>query len=143
VPAPASYTEATLATYMHTVLGNTAAELGWSAPASYSEAINETLLSYGAATIDLATNVRKLRALARVEAWRLVVQQTAAEHDYSPGSGTVGFRRGQIQAQALAALAMAERDAAEYDDQYVVTVSPVRRAHDPYVYLDDAVRVVP
>lgn len=143
MPAPAAYSEAELATYMHTVLGNTAAELGWVAATSYTEAVYETLLAYGVATIALAANIRKLRALARVQAWRLVVQQTAAEHDYQPGSGTTGFRRGQIQAQAIAALAIAERDAAEYDDRYVVTVSPVRRAHDPYVYVDDAVRVVP
>lgn len=142
--APTTYTETTLADYLHLVLGATAGVLGWSvAGGNYAEPVNETLLAYfaGPGAVTNATDIRKLRALARREAWRAVVQATAGEHDFETGMSR--FSRSQIHKQALASLAVAEAEAAPYDDALAVTFSPVRSAHDPYVYLPDEVRVLP
>ena len=51
--APTSYTEETLATFMHTKLGKIASALGYAAASSYSEEVSDTLLAYG--TDDIST----------------------------------------------------------------------------------------
>jgi hypothetical protein len=149
MPLPTvAYTRLQLADYLHRLLGNTAETLGWSVSGGhYWDVLDDALLAYAAAegassvTIADATDLRQLRALARVEVWRAVVAATTAEHDY--GTATARFARGQIHKQALAQLARAEADAAPYAPEHVVRISAVRHAHDPYRYWPDAVRVVP
>lgn len=138
--APASYTEATLAAYMHSALGDTATALGWAAgTASYGEAINETLLAYGAGDIATVTgndNIARLRALARAEAWRQVAAYTAGNFDFSADGAS--YNRSQMHAQAKAAVQMAEADAMRYGAYgYDVVIQNVQDVHDPYAYIED------
>ena len=74
MPLPTSYSETELKDYMHATLAETASVMGWSVGAgSYDEAINETLFANGvddSAAITGWEDIRKLRFLARVEAWR-------------------------------------------------------------------------
>jgi hypothetical protein len=72
---PSSYSASELAAYMHGELGRVADALGFTAPASYGQAIVRTLTAYGVSSIASATNVPRLLALSSVEAWRLAVQQ--------------------------------------------------------------------
>lgn len=146
MPAPTSYSETDLALYMHEyVLGGddgTAGALGWADDDSrYTYAVANTLRAYGVSLIADATDMAKLEALARVEAWRAVVQATAAEHDYA--SGTADFKRSQINAQARAALADAEGAAFAYTSLYSVGVSAVRNTDTPYTYWPDELRTLP
>ena len=142
---PTSYTEATLAAYMHATLGDVASALGWAAgTASYGEAVNETLIAYGAAdiaTVSGTEGIAKLRALARVESWRQVASYTAGAFDFSADGAT--YNRSQIHAQAVKALALAEADAMRYGAYgYEVVIQNVRDMHDPYAYIDDDDRVL-
>lgn len=144
--APTSYSETTLADYMHTLLGPVATALDYTSPASYVEAVNEALLDYG--TDDISTvsgrdNIRKLRALAMVQAWRLVVQQLSTDYDFSAGGAT--YNRSQMQKQAAEALARAEQTAITLGATpgYVVGIDTISHIHDPYRYVPAEERVIP
>src|SRR5688500_72219 len=91
---PASYTEKTLAEFMHVSLGKTAKALainfGPNDAGDYAEAVNDALLAYGTndiGTISGFANIMKLRALARVYAWQHVVNNFATLFDFSADGG--------------------------------------------------------
>lgn len=146
---PAGYDELQLASYMHTTLGAMATRLGWSvAVGDYSEAVNEAVAAYGADDITSITgreNLRKLRALARREAWRSVVQSLAAYYEFSTDGQS--FKPNQMGDQARKALAQAEADCAALgvgdDASYAVAIDSVIYPDDPYVYYPDDVRTRP
>lgn len=142
--APTSYTEATLATYMHSVLGDVATTMGWSAgTASYGEAVNETLLAYGVDSISSISGrdgIAKLRALARVEAWRQVISNTAGGYDFSADGAS--YSRSQMHEQALASMRVAEADAMQYGGYgYEAIFQNLEHVQDPYAYIEDDDRV--
>lgn len=144
--APSSYTEATLADYMHTALGAVASAMAYTSPASYSEAVNEALLGYGVddiATISGRENIRKLRALARVQAWKQVIADVTGDYDFSADGGQ--YSRSQVHKMALEALALAENEALALGaiPGYVVGIDAVKHIHDPYQYIEDEDRIIP
>lgn len=130
---PSSYTEFSLAAYMLAVTGNVAAALGWDIE-NFDEAVNDALVAYGVSSIADATDIAKLRALAKVEAWRTAVNGTAADIEFSADGGT--YKRNQMHEQALAALERAEAAAmaAGYADSYAPAISMGSMIHvDPYL----------
>jgi hypothetical protein len=91
---PSSYSASELAAYMHGELGRVADALGFTAPASYGQAIVRTLTAYGVSSIASATNVPRLLALSSVEAWRLAVQQLTPQFNINTdgrGESRAGF----------------------------------------------------
>lgn len=118
---PVSYSAASLALYLHGVLGPLADVLGWApatepdGPGSYAEIITDALLDAGWHDLDGADDVRKLRALSRRALWRAAVEALASHVDLTTPEG-LSVRESGLQAQALAALARAEAAAAAYDD---------------------------
>lgn len=142
--APNSYTEATLAAYMHSILGDTATALGWaSGTASYGEAVNETLLAYGVGDISSVSgrdSISKLRALARVEAWRQVAAYTAGGYDFTADGAS--YQRSQMHQQAQDAMKAAEADAMRYGGYgYEAIFQNLEHVQDPYAYIEDDDRV--
>lgn len=138
---PASYTEKTLAEYMHVMLGKTAKALGLhfdpGGPGDYAEAVNDALLSYGTedvATITGIENIKKLRALARVAAWQYVVDNFAALYNFSADGGS--YSRGQLFEHAKEALKIAEYNARLLDSSYTIRIRKVDHVHDPYTVRD-------
>jgi hypothetical protein len=138
---PSSYSEIQLSDYMLTVTAQISTVIGLTSD-SFDEAVNDTLVAYGVDGIASVTDINKLRTLARVEAWRTVVNATAGEHDHSSDSGetSVYFKRNQLhenaKAQLLASEAQAERlgyvvnsasynmvtfGTVVYDDPYAIT----------------------
>jgi hypothetical protein len=120
--APTAYTEKELAAYMHAELGPAAAalglEVGLSDAGDYAEAVNETILQYGVTAISQASDILKLRALARVQAWRTAAAQMAALFDFGAEGGS--YQRSQMAASAEKNLARALIDALPYDENYRV-----------------------
>ncbi len=133
--APTSYTETTLADFMASQLGNFPTIFGWASPDDYQEAVNETLLAYGVDAITDATNIRKLRSLARVEAWKLVVSKLASDYKFSADGSS--FERQQMHEMARKNLAAAEQDAMTYTSDYNAVVGTVTWTNDPYKYPPD------
>lgn len=145
MPIPTSYPdEAALADYMAAELSDLGRDLNMTATAtatselgSFTEPVTDTLIAYGEIT-DIAevtepAGIAKLRALARLYAWRAAVKACAARYNFA--DGTSRFDLGATQAQAIKALAIAEAEAAPFIGAVgapVVQISPVRRVYDPY-----------
>lgn len=132
MPVPTAYTEDELKVYLATaVLGSTADMLGWSvAGGDFDEIVADTLIAYGVPAIASATDVAKLRALARLKAWEAVVRETVLEINYTADGAT--FNREAIHQHAQAMVSQARVDAFVYGDGYQVDVYGVGREGDPY-----------
>lgn len=142
MPAPTSYTEETLASFCVRQLGQVATALGW-LPESprVADAVHDALLAYGASTIADATDVPKLRALARLAIWRAAAAETAGHYRF--GADQMSFDRQQVHAQARAMVADAEREAAALGvGPSALVVTAVVRPDDYYAYLPDELRTV-
>jgi hypothetical protein len=133
--APTSYTETQLATFMLSQLGDVADVLGWTGLPHLHEAVNETLLAYGA-DIDDVTDIAKLRALARREAWRLAVTSLITRYDFSNPEGD--YKRSQMVATAQKRLADSEFAALPYDTVAgTAYITDIDSTADPYVPIDE------
>ena len=139
MPAPTSYTEKTLAEYMHAKLANVAKALDLhfypDGPGDYQEAVNDALLMYGAETIDQVSGtdgIQKIRALAMVAAWRHVVTNFSALFDFSADGAS--YNRSQLFDQAKQSLQLAEDAASEFltSGAYTARFISVNHVHDPY-----------
>lgn len=81
MPIPTSYTEHTLIAYMRDgVLRVTGRQLGLTNDSDYTDAVTEVTIALGVDAIADATDMQRLRTLARREAWRTAMQQAAGEH---------------------------------------------------------------
>lgn len=128
---PTAYTEDGLKTYMHAMLGAVATALSWDPVAGdYDEAVIETLLAYGVAGIASATDMTKLRALARREVWRAVMAETAMDYDFAADGGR--YDRSQMHEQAMGMWETESMAALVYDDGYAVEEGELVWDYDPY-----------
>ena len=130
---PSSYTESALRDYMLASVGTVGSMLSLTA-SSFTEAVNDALVAYGVTDIALATNIAKLRGIAKVEAWRLIVTTTVGEYNFSADGGT--YSREQLHKHAVDALARAEADAVSrgYMDSGAPLISVGSMKHtDPYL----------
>lgn len=138
MPVPTSYTETGLADYMKSVLAETAEAINWiTTPGSYQEAVNETLIAYGVDDIAEATDIKKLRVIARREVWRAVADATVGNYRF--GSDREIYHREQVHRQAVDRFAKASEAAARYvtdDDSTSAVVTEVVDLEDPYVLVD-------
>lgn len=144
MPPPTLYSEAIFADYLTSVLGEVASLLGWDAGSvQVQEALNDALLDLDVsniATVTLAEDIRKLRAVGRRAIWRAVQGATAGF--YSITDNGQRLERQQIHDQARKNVESAEADcrALGADANYAVSVLSITRPHDPYVVLSDAER---
>lgn len=129
---PASYTEETLAAYMHNVLGSAAVTLGWDAETSYDEPINEVLLLLGIATVEESDNIPMLRAAARWAVWKQVVAEVSLSADFA-SDGQI-LRRSQRLAGAEKMLRLAESDLAEFGiaPNWIVEMYEIEHTSSPF-----------
>jgi hypothetical protein len=136
--APTSYTEKSLAEFMHAELGRVANVLtynvGASDPGDYAEAVNESLLIYGAETIDAAADIAKLRAIAREQAWKKAVGDLTTFFKFSADGGS--YERQQMFEQAKAKMESASLAAMVYSAEYSVRITRSTPVNDPYRYMD-------
>ncbi len=108
MPRVTAYNERTLAAYMRDgVLRLTGRRLGLVNDADYQEAVNEVAAALGQ-EIDQATDMTRVRALARREAWRVAMQQAAGEH-HAEVDGKAHDRQ-QIYAQCAKMFAQASQE---------------------------------
>jgi hypothetical protein len=139
MPAPTSYNEDGLKAFMLGQVGNMGAVLGLDVN-SFTEAVSDTLLAYGVPDVALALDIPKLRALARVEAWRVAVQQAAGRYDFQTQNAK--HSRSALFAQAKEGLTLALADASGYasltSNDNVIGISGFAYADNPYVDYEDS-----
>lgn len=143
---PSSYTELTLAGFMHKTIEDLTKSLGFNEPTAgllgpYEEAVNQTLIDYGTATISTITgleNIAKLRAIAKVQVWHLVLNVITGDYDFRTAVDSQ-FLRSQFFKQAQKRLDDAVEEARRYgayaQSTYIVERSSIRSIHDPYEYV--------
>ncbi|MDI6769742.1 MAG: hypothetical protein QMD04_08705 [Anaerolineales bacterium] len=134
---PAAYSELTLAQYMHAELGPVAKVLEYPEPAEepgiYREAVNEVLLSAGVSDISQIADIRKVRALARREAWAMAVKALSTYYNFSADGAR--YDQSQMHAQAKAALDQAIGDCLALGlEGYTVSIQSLDYRHDPYSF---------
>lgn len=143
--APTAYTDDTLCAYMVTSLGSVAEALDLTAD-SFTDAIDDVCLAMGISAVSDATDMVKLRALARYYALRHAsVSAAATFYDFSADGAS--FSRSQVQAQLKAMLSNAEADAMPYlpSNVFAVTKATINYTTDadPYQWTldgdDDAI----
>lgn len=138
MPIPTAYTEHELALFMHNELGEMAGVIRATAPdendedelGSYGERVIDVLLAYGVSDIIVATDIPKLRALARREAWRFAVRQLSSKVSFSLDGQSISLS--DLQEQARESLYLAE-EACGPVEGYVITRGQLRQ-WDPYRY---------
>ena len=121
---PTTYTAKQVAQYMETVLGETAHKLGFKEEkGSFAEPVNEVLLVLGEedfSFVNTQAEVKKVRLVARMEAWRAVMYYTAHEVSHSAGApGTGQVSRDSVHRSASALFAKAE---SEFKEAYPALV---------------------
>lgn len=111
---PSSYTEDALKAFMLTALEDLGSVLGLNSD-RFNEAVNETLLAYATGgpltEIANATNIPKLRALAKVEAWKVAIRAASGRIDWSEAGAF--FKQSQYRLAAEAGLALAQLEAVQ------------------------------
>jgi hypothetical protein len=117
---PDVYTESALANFMrYGILRKTADVLGWLVQADYQEAIDQTLLDYGVSDISDALNIPKLRSLARMNAWKAVMEANVPAYQATADGAT--FHRDQIYDHARQQYMAAVSDASPFLNRVVRT----------------------
>lgn len=104
---PTSYTNATMIAYMKTIAPTVTAD--WD---TLQEQVNDLLVLYGVASMDLVTDIKKARSLAAVVVWRRAVNECVLAHDFSADGGS--YKLSQQKAALEKRLTAAEADAAAY-----------------------------
>lgn len=127
--APTIYTESTLAAYMLTCLKDVATQMAWTTLTDVQEAVNEALLAYGVTDVANASDIKKVRKLARREIWRQVCSATAGNFAFSADGAS--FSRQQIHEHAMQEFNAAFAEAAEYDG-FSIKVVKVDWTQDPF-----------
>lgn len=136
---PTAYTESSLISYMRTITKAVSESLNLNS-GDFQEAVNDVLDVYGVDDIADATDISKLRALAKVAAWRTVNDLLiTTAYDFSADGGS--YKLSQMKEGAEKALELAEQAAAEagYSVGYAIEIGTLTRPNDPYVSdcLDD------
>lgn len=124
-----------LAVFMVQEVGPLGADLGLDTSA-YAAAVDDALYAFygdaGGVISDITSvaDVRKLRALARVEAWQTVVTASAADINSSTDGQSLSLS--DRYAHAVGRLADARARAAQYSSDNMVLVTPITYTGDPY-----------
>lgn len=142
---PASYTEADLGDFIRASLGEVASTLGWTTLGHVQEAVNDAVIMCGKEAIADCTDVRGLRAAARVAGWRLAIASLTARFTFSTDQQT--FNRGEMVKAAMSALRIAEDEAREAglsltSGLYAVQTGQVAWSDDPYAVVPDETRAI-
>lgn len=142
MPVPTAYTEAQLAAFMHDQLGEVGLILGFTAPSgqvgSYQEAIYAALFEYGVSNVSNASDIRKIRALARKAAIEKAMMSLAGRYTFRTGDKT--FNRREMQQMLAPMLESARTECLEFDVNNTVAIDKITWRDDPYAYLPDEVR---
>lgn len=134
MPIPTAYTEGEIAVYMHATLGEIATWLALVPnTTSYEQQIVDTLIAYGTNDISGATDIPKLRNIAKREAWRLAMERTAIAYNIS--SDDQRFDRETLHEHCTMMYHMAASTAAQHagdDPSYSVQIYTLVDPNDPY-----------
>lgn len=129
ITVPTVYTDVTLEAFMVDALGDVATALGIVA-SDLDEAVINTLMAYGETLVANCTDMAKIRAISRVEAWKVAAKNVAADYNFSEGNAS--YSRSQMHDMIAKELAQAIQDAAGYISGYSIETGTMTWKQDPY-----------
>lgn len=136
MPLPTSYSEGALLAFMEVEIGPLLADLGLDTSDALLEATYEVQGILGHAVTD-ETDVTKLRAIARWQAW--LAAYNAATNQYDLKAGSADLKRSQMFDQIEKRLARAEASASVYSEvqtalsgSSMAYASSISTGGDPY-----------
>jgi hypothetical protein len=132
ITVPASYTDSTLGQFMVTVLGETGVTLGLTYPDDFDEIVEDTLVLYGVRTVAEATDIKKLRKLAELSAWRRALSVVVGDYDFSDAG--VSYKRSQIYDHIKNNIELLLKQAIPLISDYYIVASKIDWKNDPYEY---------
>jgi len=132
MPLPTVYTDATLETFMWNELQSVASAVDLN-PVWMAEAVNDVMLEYGVTDLADATDIKKLRAIARYHAWLRCVKQVSADYQFSEAG--VSYARQQAMDGLMKMLNITKQEAAPYLSNGTIGVYDVEYTEDPYTRL--------
>ena len=122
--------EADLEAYMIDCLGDTATKIGLVA-IDLDETVTDIIYDYGSiTTVDEATDLRKLRILAKARVFERAMAQVAADYDFSDKSAS--YSRSQMHKALQAQYKLAQAAALEFAPFYKAKIITPVHVNDPY-----------
>lgn len=112
MPVPSAYTETELSQFMIDTLGDVASVINRTSIGDYEEEVIDALLLYGVTTVADASNIAKIRACAKVAAWRKALTNLITRYNFQTDQQR--FERIEMAKMARNALLMAEEEAASH-----------------------------
>jgi len=139
---PTRYTDATLLAYMLASLGSVGDILGFGmGTLVLTEAANDVLFDYGITDAADATDMIKIRALARYHAWKTALTEVSLDYNFSDAGAK--YDRGQMFDHVEKQLLKFKKDALLYLSDYQIESSTIDWKADPYEFvpLEDKPRI--
>lgn len=136
---PTSYNDFTLSQFMLNELAEVNEYFNWT-PASFGEQVIDTLIDYGVSTLADATDIPKLRAIARLQVWSKAKRAAAkfidnrlVDDDRSQSQLFDHIDANYQQAQAAASIYLTSADSSSaVASGNVATVGKIVYLTDPY-----------
>lgn len=136
---PTSYNDFTLSQFMLNELAEVNEYFNWT-PASFAEQVTDTLIDYGVPTLTDATDIPKLRAIARLQVWSKAKRAAAkfidnkvTDDERSQSQLFDHIAQNLQQAQAAASIYLTSADSSSaVASGNVATVGKVVYLTDPY-----------
>lgn len=136
MPAPTSYSEATLATFMIVDLAGIATALGWTtASAPILEAVSDVEVALGISDVASSTNVAGLRALAGLYVWRRARGGLASNTRISVDNETIDRQQMWEHADKMVTHYELQAAALGVGGVGAVTIHSIVRSEDPYAVI--------
>lgn len=136
---PTSYSDYTLSQFMLNELAEVNEYFNWT-PASFTEQVVDTLIDYGVSTLSEATDIPKLRAIARLQVWQKAklaaakfIDNRMVDDDRSQSQLFDHIASNLQQAQAAASIYLTSADSSSaVASGNVATVGKIVYLTDPY-----------
>ena len=122
-----------LADYLMSYLGQVGKDFGWTNKSDFGTIIEDTLLLYGVKTEAEATDLVKLRSLAKMVAWGFVLSSLSANYSFSADGAT--YNRNQYYEMAKSNYSNCLSECYMYLPDYSIETGKLNTEQDPYSYL--------
>ena len=131
---PTSYTSATIVTYMQNIL-DVVKDIVSISTNKWDEVANDVLVMYGVTEYTSITDITKVRAIAKMLAWKTAMEAVSAWYNFSADGGR--YDRKQIWEMCKDNYQDALDGAMVYDSNYVITIGEIVHVQNPYTYDPD------
>jgi hypothetical protein len=133
---PTSYNESTMSVYLLVILDKVNEQVSLSG-GRVIEMCDDILSLYGVTDWAEVTNIPKVRALAKVIAWKHAMEITSVSYNFSADGGNYSLSQMHDMCQKNYKAALS--DAMLFDSNYVIAVEEMVPTQNPYAFDPDRI----